>query len=239
MIRVTIAMQEPLRRVGARATLEAAPDIQVCGSTSAAGQVRTLVESETPDVLLLESDFQHADRDLMKDLLAINPSLAILVCVEHSDEECALRHLAGGSEIRLTEGALERLNDCCLVGLRAHARGCIPRSAEPEQILEAVRHAHLGEVVAAPWLQAFLPANLDRANGIGLGPQRITAREVEVIELVGEGLSNREISDRLGIREQTVKNHTGRVLRKLRLRNRMELAVFAVRYRLAGTAPDI
>lgn len=239
MIRVIVALDEPLRLVGARATLDAAPDVEVVGYTSSAAEVLRLVRTHSPDVVLLESDFQRAERDLMSDMLAHQPTLAVLVCVEHSDDECALRHLTGnGSGVRLSEEAMEKLNDCCLIGLRAHARGCIPGGSEPEQILEAVRHAYLGEVVAAPWLQALLPASLDHRHGIGQRPERITGREVEVIELVGEGMSNREIADRLGIREQTVKNHIGRVLRKLQLRNRMELVVFAVRHRLAAAAPD-
>ena len=238
MIRVIVALEDPLRLIGAQASLEATSDIQVVGHTSSAQDVVDLVRRHRPDVLLLESEFQMAEAGIMPRLLEVDPRLAVLVCVEHSDEECALRHLVGnGGGVRLSDEALERLDDCCLVGLRAHARGCIPGGSAPEQILEAIRHAYMGEVVAAPWLQAFLPAAYERRAGIDLGPERITARELEVIELVGEGLPNKEIADRLGIREQTTKNHIGRVLRKLHLRNRMELAVFAVRHRLARTVP--
>ena len=237
MIRVIVALEQPLRLVGAVTTLDAADDIEVVGQTSVAADVIDLVGRNQPDVLLLESDFQRAEPGLMPRLLELDPSLAVIVCVAHSDEECALRHLAGDCGVRLSDEALERLDDCCLVGLRAHARGCVPGSSGPDQILEAVRHVYLGELVAAPWLKALLPASFERRGGIGIGPERITARELEVIELVGHGLSNKEIAARLGIREQTIKNHIGRVLRKLHLRNRMELAVFAVQHHMARAAP--
>jgi DNA-binding NarL/FixJ family response regulator len=97
-----------------------------------------------------------------------------------------------------------------------------------------------GEIAAGPWLDAIVQARANEAPSFSQdGPNRISARELEIITLVARGLENKEIAQHLGIREQTVKNHLGRVMRKVGVRNRQELALFAVKQHLVPVATGI
>ncbi len=130
--------------------------------------------------------------------------------------------------------------------LRAGASGFLLKDAHPEELLEAVRRTHHGESLFAPsiltrlvdhYLSAPVPSR-DRPSLRGL-----TAREIDVLTLVGGGLSNDEIAAALVISVKTVKTHLTHLLAKLRARDRAQLVIAAydaglVRPRKAGGAPD-
>lgn len=91
-----------------------------------------------------------------------------------------------------------------------------------------------GEIAAAPWLAAVLNQESGRSRRPRpAGDQPVTARELEVISLVAEGLSNKEVARRLGIREQTVKNHLVQISKKLGVSSRLEIGLEAVRHHVA------
>ncbi len=140
--------------------------------------------------------------------------------------------LSRTNAVKLTPEAYGRLNECCLLALRSSARGCAPKVGDPERLLAAIRTVAAGEVAAGPWLDALVLQSGSEPAYTETGRRRISARELDVITLVARGLENKEIARQLGIREQTVKNHLGRVMKKLGLRNRQELAVFAVKQHL-------
>ncbi len=110
---------------------------------------------------------------------------------------------------------MKTIQECCLLALRESARGCLPKGSTPERLIAALQAVAAGEVWTGP----------DSNN-------RITARELEVIELVVRGLSNREVARQLELSEQTVKNHNARIMDKLEVRNRVELVLHAMRERL-------
>ena len=135
--------------------------------------------------------------------------------------------LAGPREHWLEEDAIKTIQECCLLALRESARGCLPKGSSPERLIAALQAVAAGEVwtgpgLAAYWMHSIRPPDPD-SNG------RVTARELEVIELVVNGLSNREIAQRLKLSVQTVKNHTARIMDKLEVRNRVELVLHAMR----------
>lgn len=110
----------------------------------------------------------------------------------------------------------------------------MPSSSEPERILKAIRAVTSGEIAAAPWLAAVLNQESGRSRRPRpAGDQPVTARELEVISLVAEGLSNKEVARRLGIREQTVKNHLVQISKKLGVSSRLEIGLEAVRHHVA------
>jgi DNA-binding NarL/FixJ family response regulator len=153
--------------------------------------------------------------------------------VEHSDEECAIRSLlADPQATRFSEEALEHLDECCLTSLRSAARGCVPRTADPAKLLYAVRTVAAGEIAAAPWLSAILKPGTGVPQ-VG-APTPISSRELEVISLVAGGAGNKEIAKKLGIREQTVKNHLASIMHKLGLKSRLEVGLHAVRQNLTA-----
>ena len=126
-------------------------------------------------------------------------------------------------------------------GLRAGASGFLLKDVPPPDLLSAIRAVASGDAVVAPsvtrrLLDAFLPhlPDLGRAPDAGLPPEvkALTAREREVLTEVAAGLSNAEIAAVLVLSEATVKTHVGRILGKLRLRDRVQAVVYAYEHGL-------
>lgn len=235
MPRVLVAVCEPVAALGLAAILGESEDLECLPlPDDPGGDVRALVAERDPDVLLLDVTLRRADRDLIPDLIRTRPDLRILVYIDHTPEECAVRHLMElGGRARLSPEALARLDDCCFTSLRQRAHGCVGTGASPDMIVHAVRTALAGEVAAAPWLAALTSVVGAAAVGIsGAAPKPISERELEVMTLLAEGMSNKLIARRLGIHEQTVKNHVTRLLEKLGAESRLEVGLLAARHNL-------
>lgn len=229
-VRVLVALEAPLLRTGVETILTAADSCEVAGSVSNRGDVLPAVDQLRPDVVVFDADFQREDPALLAQLTSSHPACGVLVLVNHSDEECVVRSLLSEPDApQLSDDALVRLGECCMMALRASARGCVPKSGEPERLLDAIRTVAAGDLAAGPWLQALVREPARRPLPTARPPERVSGREMDVIELVARGLENKEIARELGIREQTVKNHLSSAMRKLGVRNRQEVAIFAVR----------
>jgi len=233
MTSVLIALQEPFVRIGVEVTLEKSEDFEVAGQVENVSGVAAAVDELKPEVLILDEHFRRSDQKLLPGLSQTHPDCRVVVMVDHTDEQCTLRSLLmGPREHWPDDNALKQVQECCLLALRDSARGCIPKASPPDRLLSALKAVMAGEVWAGPGLSEFF-----RESVIPQSPpaqqQRVTARELEVIALVVDGLSNREIGQRLNLSEQTVKNHVARIMDKLDVRNRVELALYAVRERLA------
>lgn len=227
MLDVLIAMHDPMTRIGLRAALDEAEGTRAVGETDDPARLDDLLRTHEPHVLLLDVRFRRADPELIPRLASSFPDVRILVHVAHHAEECILRHfLEAGSRTRLSPEATKRLDECCLTSLRGDAHGCLPTEATAEEVVRAVQAVAAGEVAAAPWLLAVTRGGL---SGDG---EAITPREVEVMALLAEGLGNKGIARRMGIREQTVKNHVARIMRKLGLHNRVQVGVLATEHHL-------
>jgi two-component system response regulator DevR len=235
MTSVLLALEEPLVGIGARVTIEETSDFTVIGDVAELDAVRGAVAELGPDILLLDSRFQQRDTDLVPELVGARPDLKVIVMVDHTDEGCTLRSLLSGPrEHWPAEGALKTMKECCLLALREAARGCIPKASPPDRLVSALRAVAAGEVWAGPglarhWLEWWSETETS-------GPdteKQLTAREIEIIGLVVEGLNNREIAERLDLKEQSIKNHIARIMRTLAVRNRVELALKAVRSGIA------
>jgi DNA-binding NarL/FixJ family response regulator len=228
---VLIALNEPFVRIGVQVTLDAEVDFTVVGHVDAVGAILPAVADRHPDILVLDDRFQRADPGLMQAVLEAHPACRVLMLVDHTDAECTVRQLHDGPRNRWPDReAIDNLRACCLLAFRESARGCLPRASEPALLVKTLRSIVDGEAWAGPSLSRYL---LDMA-----GPaereqkQRLTKRELDVIGLLVEGLSNKEIAARLTLSEQTIKNHIARIMVKVEVRNRVELVLYAVRERL-------
>jgi DNA-binding NarL/FixJ family response regulator len=222
IIRLVLAMKEPLLLAGLENVISSSGDCQLCGSTTRADALGPLLERERPDVLLLDKQFEHDEPGTLERLHAEWPDVRTVIYVHHTAEECLLRNLAENSMFELSDAELEAL-DCCLVSLKAGARGCLPKAATADQLLIAVRSVMAGEIAAAPWLGA----HFTRPRSTG-GPPKLSPRQLQIVRLVARGFSNKAIARELGLREQTVKNHLARASRSLGKANRLELALYAL-----------
>jgi DNA-binding NarL/FixJ family response regulator len=138
------------------------------------------------------------------------------------------------------------LDEYAYAGLRAGASGFLLKDVPPPDLLSAIRAVASGDAVVAPsvtrrLLDVFLPHLPDPASapGAAVPPevQTLTSREREILTEVAGGLSNAEIAARLVLSEATVKTHVGRMLNKLRLRDRVQAVVYAYEHGLVRPGP--
>jgi DNA-binding NarL/FixJ family response regulator len=231
MVRTVLALSDPDVGRAFRRTLDGSGDCTCVGATHRLDEVRPLVADHTPDVLVLDVAFRRADPGLLPELVNHGGRTAVLVYVDHGPEDCAIRHLLERQDRgRLSNGAVALLDECCLTSLKQDARGCVARGTGPDGILRAVRAVAAGQVAPGPWLTAV--ARRLQGPNAPPGPNGISPRELEVMVHLGNGLSDGEIAGRLGICEQTVKNHVSRTMAKLGLGSRDEVGRLAAEHRL-------
>ena len=231
MIDVVVALADSVVARGFQAMLDDAADCACLEVVGERADIRPAVRRNKPDILLLDVAFRRADADLLPDLLAMDPAPAVLVYVDHGPDECVVRQLlAPGGRSHFSGGAVAMLDDCCLTSLKNDARGCLARGADADEFLDTVRRMADGEIVAGPWL-TMVARSIQGRNGRG-EPDAISPRELEVMVHLADGLSNKEIAERMEIREQTVKNHVSRTMAKLGASSRLEVGLLAAKHKL-------
>jgi DNA-binding NarL/FixJ family response regulator len=234
MIHVLLAVCDGIAEAGLKTVLESADDIRVSVHDPKAGDIPSSVADHDPDVLLLDVAYRRAKPELIPTVSAQRAGLRTIILVDHSEEECGVRHLlAVGGRARVAPEALARVDDCCLTSLRNMALGCITPGATPDAVVAAVRAVSRGEIAAAPWLATVATSFAGGPDEHGHSP--ISERELEVMGLLADGLSNKQIAKKLDIREQTVKNHVGHLMVKLGVSSRLEAGVLAAKHHLALT----
>ncbi|MBT8403176.1 MAG: response regulator transcription factor [Gemmatimonadetes bacterium] len=230
MTRVLIALAEPIMEAGLERIIDDSDDLTVVGSHPNLEGIRDRALETSADVVIVDVHFRRQDPALVPDLASAGSR--VLVLVDHSVDECALRAALGlEGRAGLSEEALAALDECCLTSLRHSASGCMARGATPDIVLETLRTVSRGEIAAAPWLSAMAGTGLGGLGpSNGGGPRPVTARELEVMSMVAKGLSNKGIARELGLKEQTVKNHLAHMMEKLGLRSRLDVGMFAVKH---------
>jgi DNA-binding NarL/FixJ family response regulator len=122
--------------------------------------------------------------------------------------------------------------------MKCGARGYLLKSASVQELTEAIRHAHAGEIVMTPTLTGNIISELRRqpeSGGSNNGLGQLSEREIELVRAIAAGLNNKEIATRLSYSEKTVKNYLSIIFQKLQLRDRTQVAIFALRQ---GLLPD-
>ncbi|KGN32825.1 LuxR family transcriptional regulator [Knoellia sinensis KCTC 19936] len=215
-MRVLLVDDQDLFRAGARVILDSQPDINVVGEAGDGFGALVAVDQLRPDVVLMDVRMPEMDgADATRHIL---------------DESRAARR---GHRAKVVVLTTFDLDDRAAQAIRWGASGFLLKTATPIQIQDAVRTVHRGNSVLGPNdLLSLLEAQFTTPRTVPAAVRRLTERERSVFDAVSRGLSNAEIGDELHMSESTVKTHVGGVLRKLDLRDRVQVVVFAFEHGL-------
>lgn len=216
MITVAIADDEPLVRMGLRALIEAEPDLSLAGEAENGRQIIELARRIRPAVILM--DIRMPGQDGLQ----------------------ALRTITGDPELTAIKVVILttfELDEYVFEALANGASGFLIKDSEPTEFLRAIRLAAAGESLLSPSvttrvIEAFTAGG--RSWRIHPRLVELTTREREVLALVGEGLSNGEIAERLVLSPATARTHVSRTMIKLAARDRAQLVVIAFQAGLVG-----
>jgi DNA-binding NarL/FixJ family response regulator len=208
-VTILIADDQALVRAGFRMILESEPDLDVVAEASDGGEAVELARRARPDVILMDIRMPTLDGlEATRRIVAAdrNPPRVLMLTTFDLDEYV-------------------------FDALKAGASGFLLKDVSPEQLVAGVRVVAAGESLLAPSLtqrliESFISEH-PRTQPVPNEFDELTARELEIFKLLGRGLSNAEIADRLVVSGTTVRTHVGRVLFKLGLRDRVQAVVLA------------
>ncbi|WP_432151307.1 response regulator [Streptomyces sp. bgisy029] len=220
MIRVLVTDDEPLIRAGIRMILSSAADIDVVAEAADGREAVGLARELMVDVVLLDLQMPVMDGlTALAELRRTVPSAQVLILTTFGEQENVLRALTGGSA------------------------GFLLKDSAPPDLLRAVRAAAAGEAYLSPVTTrqvVDLVASGDVAHRAGEARrrlERLSGRELDVLALLGEGLSNADAGRRLHMSEGTIKTYVSRILSKLDCENRVQAALLARDAGLRGDTP--
>jgi NarL family two-component system response regulator LiaR len=210
-IRVLIADDHAILRKGIRALLGTEPDMEVVGETADGLETVAQARALRPDVILMDLVMPKMDGiEATRQIAAEQPGVRILV---------------------LTSFAAD---DKVFPAIKAGALGYILKDSGPAELVQAIHQVHQGQPSLEPSIALKMLQELSQPSQRPPTPEPLSEREMEVLRLLAQGKSNREIADRLVIAELTVRTHVSNILGKLHLASRTQAALYALKEGLAS-----
>jgi two-component system, NarL family, response regulator DevR len=206
LIKVYLLDDHEIVREGLRALLEAAGDIEVVGESGSAVDAARRIPALRPDVAVLDNRLPDGSGiEVCRDVRALDPTIKALILTSYDDDEALFAAIMAGA----SGYVLKEIGKQDLVAAIRHVAGgrSLIDASLTERVLERVRNGH----ATAPELAS------------------LTDQELRLLELIAEGLTNRQIGERMSLAEKTVKNYVSTVLAKLGLERRTQAAVLASR----------
>ena len=216
-IKVALVDDQALFRTGIRMLVTSQPDLRFVGEAANGAEGIALAASAKPDVILMDI------------------RMPVMDGIESTEEILRAADAHGGLRPRIIVLTTFDLDEAATRAIRGGASGFLLKDADPEFLLAAVRTVHAGTSVIAAAATRELFEHFDSMSSAPDFPKEfetLTSRERDIFMLAARGLSNSEIARGEFLSEATVKTHISRILSKLRLRDRVQLVVFAFEHRL-------
>jgi two-component system, NarL family, response regulator NreC len=208
-IKLLLVDDHEVVRTGLKMLLEGQPDIDIIGEASNGAEAIKFADQYHPEIVVMDITLPDISGiEATRQIKQMHPEIAIVALTIHEDEQYFFEMLQAG------------------------ASGYVPKRAAPEDLIGAIRAIHAGEIYLYPSLAKALVVDYlgrSRTEPSEASLEMLTSREIEVLELLAEGLSNEEIADRIVISRHTVARHRENLMRKLGLHNRGELVKYAIR----------
>jgi len=213
-IRVLIADDHAIVRRGLRTLIASQSDMEVVGE--AANGVEAVLQTRTtqPDLVLMDMVMPRQDgATAIREIKKEHPQVRILVLTSFAED------------------------DKIFPAIKSGALGYLLKDTDTDQLLQAIRDVSDGKSSLDPNVALRVIRELNHASDLPPTEDPLTERELEVLQLVAQGLTNSEIADRLALGERTVGNHISSILSKLHLANRTQAALYALREGIAPLHP--
>ncbi|MGB2821731.1 MAG: response regulator transcription factor [Phycisphaerae bacterium] len=207
-IEILVVDDHPIMRAGLIQLIAQEGDLAICGEAEDARGALAAIEAHPPDLAVVDISLKESSGlDLIKDIRARWPKLPVLVLSMHDEAIYA-----------------ERV-------LRAGARGYVTKSEVSCKVIEGIRKVLAGEVYVSEQLASKMITSLVGGGDLDTFPiDRLTDRELQVLDLIGRGLQTREVADRLHLSTKTVDAHREHIKKKLNLDSAAELVRYAVHW---------
>jgi DNA-binding NarL/FixJ family response regulator len=196
---------------GLKELIERERDCEVCGDAAGAAQAMRLLEEQAPQIMIVDITLKEGSGiELIKQIKSHSPDVRVLVCSMHDEALYAER------------------------ALRAGALGYINKQEAGDKIVEALRRVARGKIYVSDQVaQQVLHRLAEGQETVEESPvAQLTDRELEVFDMIGQGLKTREIADRLNLSVKTIEAHRQKIKLKLGLENANELVRHAVAWKL-------
>jgi len=204
MIRIALVDDHHVVRRGVQSFLSAMPDIDIIGSADSGEAFLEKLDVWIPDVVVMDL-YMPGGMDGIETtqrLREMSPHTQVVVLTAHTDDERVI------------------------AALRAGAIGYVRKESDPQLLLDAIRGANRGQSIIDPTVAGAVLRDMTSAQPRGV---QLTQREQEVLMELAQGLTNKQIAEKLVISDETVKTHVGNVLSKLHLRHRHQAMIYALK----------
>lgn len=209
-IRILIADDHAIVREGLRALLATEPDLELVAEAADGQEAVEQFRATKPDIILLDMLMPRQDGlGAINEIMKEDPDARILVLTSFAEDEKVFPAIKTG------------------------ALGYLLKDSSPQELLQAIRNVYRGEASLHPTIARMLMRELNQPPSLPPTNDPLTEREVEVLRLVAQGLSNDDIAEQLVVSERTVRTHVSHILDKLHLANRTQMALYAVRQGIA------